>query len=308
METKEVECLTQAGTHFGVVSRAEVLQFLSVAQLERRLSSGLLKRVFPNVYRAAGAPDGWRQTVVALSLWAGPKAALSHQTAAALYGFTHFKEGPLEVTLTAQRRVPAGVKVHRVRLLAPKDVGDAGGLRATAIERTLIDLAVKTDRYTMRASIDEALRQKWTTLDDLHAALARAKRYRRLGAPELRELIREFDGGDGPGESELEEVMFALIESAGLPKPTRQKAGQSGDKRVRVDLLFEDSGVIIEGDGYAHHSGIDSFEADRERNNLLTASGYLVLHWTWTAMHQQPEELINVLVATLNSRVRRAGR
>lgn len=308
MATREVECLTQAGTQCGVLSRAEVLRFLSPKQLERRLASGHLKRVFPRVYRVAGAPDGWRQSVVALSLWAGPKAALSHRTAAALYGFTHFTEGPLEVTLTAQRRVPAGVKVHRVRLLAPKDVSDADGLRATSVERTLVDLAVKTDRYTMRASIDEALREKWTTLDALHAALARARKYRRLGASELGELIREFDGGDGPGESELEEVMFALIESAGLPKPTRQKSGQSGDKRVRVDLLFEDYGVIIEGDGYATHSGVDSFEADRERNNLLTAGGFLVLHWTWTALHQQPEELINVLVATLNSRVRRAGR
>lgn len=308
MATREVECLTQAGTQFGVVSRAEVLRFLSPKQLERRLASGLLTRVFPRVYRAAGAPAGWRQTVEALSLWAGPKAVLSHRTAAALYGFTHFQEGPLEVTLLAQRRVPAGVKAHRVRQLSKKDVGEAGGLRATSVERTLIDLAVKSDRYTMRASVDEALRQKWTTLEDLRPALARARRYRRLGAPELSELIREFDGGDGPGESELEEVMFALIESAGLPKPTRQKPGHSGDKRVRVDLLFETHGVIIEGDGYATHSGVDSFEADRERDNLLTASGYLVLHWTWTAMHAQPEELINVLIATLNSRVRRGGR
>lgn len=300
METKEVGCLTQAGTQFGVVSRAEVLRFLSAKQLERRLASGLLKRVFPRIYRAAGAPDGWRQTVEALSLWAGPKAALSHRTAAALYGFTHFKEGPLEVSLTSQRRVPAGVKASRVGLLSKKDVGEAGGLRATSVERTLIDLAVKTDRYTMRASIDQALRQKWTTLDDLRRAIARTKR--RPGVPDLRELLHEFDGDDGPGESELEEVMFALIESAGLPKPTRQRSGQSGDKRVRVDLLFEKHGVIVEGDGYASHSGVDSFEADRERDNLLTASGYRVLHWTWTAMHQQPEELINVLLATLNAR------
>lgn len=306
METKEVECLTQAGTQFGVVSRAEVLRFLSVKQLERRLASGLLKRVFPRIYRAAGAPDGWRQRVEALSLWAGPKAALSHRTAAALYGFTHFKEGPLEVSLTSQRRVPEGVKVYRVGSLRKKDVGEAGGLRATSVERTLLDLSVKCDRYTMRATIDEALRTKATTLDDLRRALKHSKR--RPGVPGLRELLHEFDGGDGPGESELEEVMFALIESAELPKPVRQKTGQTGDRRVRVDLLFETHGVIIEGDGYASHSGVDAFEADRERDNLLTASGYLVLHWTWTAMHEQPEELMNVLLATLNAQVRRGGR
>ncbi len=305
METKDKKCLALAEARSGLITRREARQFLSTAQLERRLASRLLMPVFRGVYRVAGAPESWRQKAEALLLWAGPHAALSHQSAAALHGFEHFPEGPLEVTLLSHRRKPSGVVLHLTDAFAKADVSDAG-LRVTSIERTLIDLCAKNDRYTMRATIDQALRKTLTTLDDLRAMLERSKH--RPGAPDFRDLLHEFDGGGGPSESELEEVMFALIESAELPKPVKQKSGKSGDKRVRVDLLFEDYGVIIEGDGYAYHSGIDSFEADRERNNLLTASGYLVLHWTWTAMHEQPEELINVLLATLNAQLKKAGR
>lgn len=69
-----------------------------------------------------------------------------------------------------------------------------------------------------------------------------------------------------------------------------------------IDL--SEQGVILEGDGYEHHSGVEEFEAERERNNLLTASGFFVLHWTWRALHDRPMELLNQLLATLNSRRR----
>lgn len=297
-----MRCLQEAATRFGVMKRAEVLGFITKRQFGRRLARGGLVRVFPSVYRVAGAPETFRQKLEALTIWAGKGAALSHRTAAALHAFSRFKEGPLEVTLTSQQRAPAGVTVHRTDALLKDDLDEVDDLPVTSAARTLIDLSAATDQFTMRASLDEALRRKLTTVDELRAALE--KRKGRPGVPELLALTHEFDGGDGPTESELEAAMLELICSSGLPRPARQKRGRAGDKRVRVDFLFEREGVILEGDGYEHHSGVDEFEAERERNNLLTAAGFFVLHWTWRALQERPMELLNQLLATLNARRR----
>jgi very-short-patch-repair endonuclease len=76
----------------------------------------------------------------------------------------------------------------------------------------------------------------------------------------------------------------------------------AGRKRPRLDLFFEKYDVVIEADGYASHSGVAAFEADRERNNSLTAMNLKLLHWTWKAIEERPDELIAELYVVLNLR------
>lgn len=80
-------------------------------------------------------------------------------------------------------------------------------------------------------------------------------------------------------------------------------AGERGRRQLGVD---EPLGAAHDQEdaGYEHHSGVEEFEAGRERNNLLTAAGFFVLHWTWRALHDRPMELLNQLLATLNARRR----
>lgn len=299
MKEAEASCLEEAEARFGVVTRAEALGALTVKQLEHRLEDKAWFRVFPRVYRVAGAPQCWRQTLEALSLWAGKGAALSHRTAAALHGFARFTEEPLEVTVTRCRRAPSGVKLH-FAALPTKDVAEVQDLSVTSATRTLLDLCAATDLPTMRATIDEALRRKLTTLARLSSAAASSKN--RPGVPDLRRLIHEFDGGDGPTESELEALVMELIESVGLPRPRRQRVVRAGNRVRRLDFSFADTRIVIEADGYAHHAGIESFEEDRERRNSLTVQNFKVLHWTWQAMKERPEDLLGELFAVLNTR------
>lgn len=42
------------------------------------------------------------------------------------------------------------------------------------------------------------------------------------------------------------------------------------------------------------------YEDERLRNNSLVAGGLRVLHWTWQALNDRPEELIAELSAALN--------
>jgi very-short-patch-repair endonuclease len=236
----------------------------------------------------------------ALSLWAGHGYALSHRTAAALHGFRRFPEGPIEVSVTRNLVAPPPVVVHRVNGLEARDYDGAQGFRVTSVTRTLLDLCAIVPEADLRATVDEALVRKRITLDRLAVALERVERPR--GVAFLRRLLREYQGGDGPSESELEALVFERIARSGLPLPVRQRCVQIGGWRFRLDYLFPGFGVIIEADGFAHHASPISFEKDRERNNRLTARGFVVLHWTWRALHERPEELIKELACLLAQR------
>lgn len=297
MVEAEVGVMVEAGKTHGLITRDEAAASLTEDQIRTRVESGAWVRVFPSVYRIEGAPVTWRQSLEALLLWAGNGAALSHRTAARLHGFKRFSEGPLEVTSVGRVRARPGVKLYRVSAVAPRDLDEIDTLAVTSATRTLVDLAASTDRFTLRATVDQALREKKTTLEKLQAAVGCARR--RPGVIDLRMLLSDL-AGDGVTESELEDMALELIKSAGLKRPKVQWTVVAGSKRRRLDLTYAPERVIIEADGYATHSGVESFEDDRERNNNLMAGGFRVLHWTWNAILDRPEELIAELCALLN--------
>jgi hypothetical protein len=291
---------TTAGEWHGLITREEALRTLSVAQLKWRLSSELWVTVVPKIYRVVGAPITWRQNLHALNTWAKKGFAFSHRTAAALHSLEGFKEEPLELTSTRFRKPLPGVTVYRAEFLPHHDLTKVDEFPVTSVTRTLLDLAARTDSSTLRTACDQALREKKTTLENLERILKRSGN--RPGVIAMRELVDDLSGAAGPTESVLEERCLALIEAAGLPRPEVQWSTIAGRKRRRLDLFFKNYGVVIEADGYASHSGVVAFEADRERNNAITAANLKLLHWTWTAIETRHEELIAELYVVLNLR------
>jgi hypothetical protein len=298
MRTVELRCLQLAARQDGVIGRSQARELgLSDRRISRRLASGRWRRLLPAVYAVAGAPGTWRQQLRATSLWAGRGFALSHRTAGALHGFDRFREGPVELSLLRELEPPSWVVVHRAVSLPPRDLASAEGFRVTSVARTLADLCALEDEAVVRATFDEALRRRKTTLDQLQSALARGA-YRR-GVGVLRALIEASLGEGGPTESALEFRVVELLEMAGLPRPLRQRTIEVGGRVRRMDFRIPGTPVVIEADGYAFHSSLRTFEADRTRNNQLTARGLRVLHWTWAGVRDRPEELVSELLQTL---------
>ncbi len=283
----------------GVIRRDQALaQGLSVRQIDHRLRTGKWEAVCPGVYRVEGAPKTWHLKLRAVSLWAARDFALSHRTAAALLGFSRYGEGPVEVTLTRRARPPDGVVVyHTTSLSSRHDVVTVAGHRVTSVARTLLDLAAVEPEQNVRAAADQALSRRWTSLDALEALLEREEG--RRGSGLLRALVSDYRGGDGPSESELEARVLELFDDVGLPRPERQRTVSAGGRLRRLDFRVPGTPVIIEADGYAAHASAAAFEKDRERNNALAARGFVVLHWTWAALHERPKELTLELQQTL---------
>ncbi len=304
METADVECLRLAARQRGVVTRAQARQRgLSNRAISRRIESGLWEPLYPSVYRVEGSPRTWQQRLAAALLWAGRGAAVSHRAAGALHGFARFRAGPIELSVCRNLRMPAPAVVHRLGILPWRELVWLEGLTVTSATRTLVDLSATEDAPTLRATVDEALRRRWTTLDRLQVALSRAAH--RPGVAALRAIVTQLVGGDAPAESELEARVAELLETAGFPRPVKQQVVRVGGVVRRMDFRLPGTPVVIEADGYAYHSGFDTFERQRDRHRALASRGFLVVPWTWASVRDQPEHLIRQLHATL-AQTRRA--
>jgi hypothetical protein len=93
-----------ANRQFGLVSRSQALAAgLSQRAIGRRLQSSQWERLYPSVYRLPGAPRSWEQKLMGALLWAGPEAALSHRSAAALWKLDGVAPGALDVLVAGSR-------------------------------------------------------------------------------------------------------------------------------------------------------------------------------------------------------------
>ncbi|MGV3621434.1 MAG: type IV toxin-antitoxin system AbiEi family antitoxin domain-containing protein [Archangium sp.] len=302
VDRRIVRCLKVASAQRGVLRRDQAThEGMSRQQIARQVKCGHWKRVHPGVYRVVSAPESWEQRLEAASLWADRGFAFSHHAAAALWGFNRFQKRPVEMTMTHRQRAPENVSIHFTEHLNHREITKRHGFAVTSAARTLLDVSAETNEPDMRASVDQALRCKWTSLEELASVVEWNRGHR--GVELLRKLVDEFAGGNGPTESELEARVHDVIDAAGLPRPERQCPVYAGGRLRRLDFKFAGTKVVIEADGYEHHSGIADFERDRARRNGLTARGYVVLQWTWLALNDRPEALLQELLSVLTRAV-----
>lgn len=299
MRAAEKAVVMLASCQDGVVSLEQACaRGMSKDQVKRRVRSGRWCRVHPGVYGIEGARHSWMRLVRAAALWAGDGGFLSHHTAAALCRLPSFANEPMPITVSAVRHSPAppGIRFVRRSTLLPRETARVQGLKVTTIERTLLDLAPELTEEDLAANLDDALRLRLTTTERLSSLLER-----RAGAPGSRMLRRLVDQRTGQGvtESELERKVLGFLEDYGFPSPARQQRVRVRGHRFRLDFAFREAPVVIEADGYAWHSTIEAFEADRRRLNALTTRGYRVLQWTWSALDTRPDELADELRAVL---------
>ena len=92
--------------HAGVLTRPEALRAgLTPKQLAARLESGRWQRLHTGVYAAFSGEPGRPSLLWAALLRAGPSSALSHHTAAEVYGLVPDQARLIHVTVPSGRQV-----------------------------------------------------------------------------------------------------------------------------------------------------------------------------------------------------------
>ena len=131
--------------------------------------------------------------------------------------------------------------------------------------------------------IDSALNKKLVTIAQLNDAVAHLpRRYRRA-----------VSRADGASQSGTETLVRLRLRALGIHLQVQALCGIG-----RVDILVGDR-LVIECQSKAHHTGIENYARDRERELALIAEGYILLTlsyeqimFDWPAVEQVIRKLI----------------
>ncbi len=296
MGHKELQALgaavwTVARRQHGVVTRTQLLDLgLSSDAVKHRIVKGRLHPLWRGVY-AVGRPEltqhgRWMSAVLSC----GPTAALSHESAAALWRIRSEWRSEIDVSVPANvfRRRP-GIRVHRRAKLAATDLTRHHGIPVTAPTCTIIDLAARLLPDQLEAAINEADKRGLTNPEALRSALDPIGR--RPGVGKLRQTLdrRTFVLTD----SQLERRFLPIARRAGLPPPTTGRRVNG----FRVDFHWPELGLIVETDGLRYHRTPAQQARDRLRDQTHTAAGLTPLRFTHAQIRFEPSHVQATLTA-----------
>ena len=250
--------------------------------------SGRIRRVAPQVYVVAGAPDSWRQRV---RIATGSGAAwASHRTAAALDELNGFDRRTIEViTERGRRRKRTAWKVHESRTLRAADLSVTGGLPATSIVRTILDLPAVAPPFLVAKALDHACRRGPHMLQAIIRRHHELPRRGRPGAVLMSAMLSERLG-EPVGDNDFETLAIRLVRSIGLPDPVPQFRVRDGDDfAAYLDLAWPDITWWVECDGLSSHSGKAAHEWDRRRRRRLKRLGWDGVEITYDDVTRRPE-------------------
>jgi very-short-patch-repair endonuclease len=278
----------------GVFSRRQALNAgYTARQIRYRLGTGQWRAPAVGVLCDATVEPREFAEIWARLLAAGSTAVLSHRSAARLWGLWA-APSPVDVTVRGGRTPRVAGAVVRRAVLPDGDVCRRAGLPVTCSARTVHDCLLTLPRPAARTLLDRALQQGLVTATDLRQRQHHAKG--RWGAAQARRLLAELqDGSHSDGERRLARALRR-----------RNVTGWVANLHVRLarctailDVAFEEARLAVEVDGWAWHSDVDRFQADRTRQNMLHLAGWTVLRFTWHDVAERPDHVVDVILAAL---------
>jgi very-short-patch-repair endonuclease len=252
----------------GVVSRQQLLALgVGPDGIKHRVARGRLHPIGRGVYAVGRRQVPRLGTWMAAVLQCAPGAALSHASAAALWGIGH-QGSALEVSATSDRR-PLGIKVYRRRAF---EATTRHGIRVTTPACTIIDLAPRLARDDLEEMIGQADIRRLITPVALRAAAGRLDH--RPGTPCLIATLdrRTFR----LTRSKLERLFIPIALRAGYPIPlTRQRVNG-----FEVDFYWPGPQIVVETDGLTYHRTPAQQAKDTLRDQIHAAEGLIPLRFT----------------------------
>jgi very-short-patch-repair endonuclease len=278
---------------------------LTHSGIDRRVKTAKLIRVYQGIYRLPGTPYTWRQALWAAKKWAGDDAVLSHRSGLLLLGLAGATDRVVEMTVTRKIRSPdPHVLLHYTCRDPFTDAIEVEGLPVTSTGRTIMDSAAVAFRWQVEAALDDALRRKLITVDDMWRILAKSGGRGRKGSALLRKLLEERMDGRARSHSLLEIRLDRLLRKSAVPPYFRQfEVMTRGGVPADVDFAWPEAKLAVEVDGYRWHSGRQQWQSDMERQNALAEVGWLVLRFSWYDVTRRPEYVVRTILEAYRRRV-----
>jgi len=264
-----------------VVSRRQLLALgFSEKAIEHRVATGRLWALSRGIYSVGPPRDDDRQRWIAAVLVCGDGAALSHSSAAALWGIGKEFAGRTEVSVRRLCRVRRmGLWARSRPALAASEVVRRDGIPLTSVVQTLVDMATELADGPLERMVNEADKRDLIDPEALRAALEG-----RRGEPGVRRLAALLDRRTFRlSDQELERLFRPIAAAAGL-QVELTKAWVNG---FEVDFYWPSLGLVVETDGLRYHRTPAAQTRDRVRDQTHTAAGLTQLRFThWQVKHE----------------------
>ena len=223
---------------------------------------------------------------MAAVLAAGPGAALSDQSAAALWELRLNSRG--RDRRHGARREAVDARASGCTALAPRrrDHHPSRHPGHHSLARDLRPGAASCPGTAPSGAISELERLHLPDPVSLQELLTRHPQ--RRGSKSIREILADFEPDPDPrGVRAL--LSRRSSPTNDLPRPTfNEPLVLAGGRQITPDCLWRSQRLIVELDGRDAHARRLAFEADRARDRALTVAGYRVIRITWRQLRDEP--------------------
>jgi very-short-patch-repair endonuclease len=289
VQSSEVWALAES--QHGVLTRAQLLALgFTTDAIRHRLQKGRLHPVGWGVY-ALGRPQLTRHGHwMAAVLGCGGDAALSHESAGALWEIRSERREEIEVSVPSHKFPRRhGITVHRRVSLFPNELTRSQGIPVTTPVCTLVDLATRLRGDPLEAAVNEADKLGLCDPDELRSATDAMNG--RPGVAPIRQILdrRTFRLTD----SALERRFLPIAVEAGLPTP-ETRVYVNG---FRVDFHWPGLRLVVETDGLRYHRTPAQQARDRLRDQAHAVAGLTSLRFTHAQVAFDPGHVQATLTA-----------
>jgi len=260
----------------------------SAEGIDHRVESGRLHLILRGVY-AVGRPElSPRGRWMAAVLVCGDDAALSHRSAAELWGIGFEEKGRIDVSIRRRSMIRRpGIKVRARPTLGASSIVFRFGIPVTHPVQTLIDLATELKPLRLERAVNEGDKLDLVDPETLRRALDGYG-----GTPGVRTLRTMLDRHTFRlSDSDLEIFFRPLALAAGFPLPLTKRHVLG----YEVDFLFPDHKLIVETDGLRYHRTPAQQARMVKRDQEHVAGGYRVIRFTHWQIANAPGEVTKLL-------------
>lgn len=113
----------------------------------------------------------------------------------------------------------------------------------------------------------------------------------RRGARNVRALLEDPEPV-GFTRNDFEEAFRVLVADHGFRRPLMNADLALRGRIFQVDALWSEERVTVELDSRSVHGTKKRFESDRQRDRILVAEGYRIVHVTWRQLQVEPDEIV----------------
>lgn len=257
------------------------------------------------VHRLIGARQTTDQALMADLLRAGPGSAISHHSAAGLWGVPG--ESPLPTHVTRPRHTSGKrlghIALHEARRLNGDQVTTLRGLLVVRPERVPFDLAnIGVGSERVERVVDRLWADRLVSGRSLRRVLDSLPRRGFRGTASMRRILDHRGDDWVPPASGLESRAMSLLERNGFDGFERQIDLGGNDWVGRVDFVDRSSKVVIEVQSDRHHAALASQRDDAARFDRLEQAGFTVVEVWEDEVWYRPAEFLRRLKTATGAR------